>query len=80
MRTSLKKWMNSKTFLKVIIVLVTVFSLPMHAMAQLTWGTGTDVQDTPVDGGISLLVAAGIGYGAKKLYEKKQKRAKETEK
>lgn len=25
----------------------------------------------PIDGGISLLLAAGIGYGAKKIYEKR---------
>ncbi len=33
---------------------------------------GGDV-DLPIDGGLSLLVAAGVGYGAKKLKEKKAK-------
>ncbi len=27
--------------------------------------------DVPIDGGLSLLLAAGVGYGAKKLKEKK---------
>ena len=27
----------------------------------------------PIDGGISALVAAGVAYGAKKLYDKKKK-------
>jgi hypothetical protein len=27
----------------------------------------------PIDGGISLLVAAGVGYGIKKVYNKKKK-------
>ncbi|MFY7899509.1 MAG: PID-CTERM protein-sorting domain-containing protein [Chitinophagaceae bacterium] len=33
---------------------------------------GDDVSDVPVDGGLSLLVAAGVGYGAKKLKEKRK--------
>lgn len=36
-------------------------------------GFGDDVPDTiPVDGGLSLLVVAGVGYGVKKLRDKKQ--------
>jgi hypothetical protein len=31
-----------------------------------------DVNDVPVDGGLSLLVAAGVGYGAKKLKNRKK--------
>ncbi len=31
-----------------------------------------DVNDVPVDGGLSLLVAAGVGYGAKKLRDKRK--------
>ncbi len=30
-----------------------------------------DVNDVPVDGGLSLLIAAGVGYGAKKLRDRK---------
>lgn len=30
-----------------------------------------DPENVPIDGGISLLVAAGIGYGAKKMRDKK---------
>ncbi len=30
-----------------------------------------DVEDVPFDGGISLLIAAGVGYGLKKAYDKK---------
>jgi hypothetical protein len=32
--------------------------------------TGGDV-DVPIDGGLTLLIAAGAGYGAKKLNKKK---------
>jgi len=30
------------------------------------------VDDVPLDGGVSLLVAAGLGYGLKKVYDKKR--------
>jgi hypothetical protein len=36
-----------------------------------TPGFGDDVTDVPIDGGLSLLVAAGVGYGAKQLRKKK---------
>jgi hypothetical protein len=44
------------------------------------WGGGGGVGGggVPLDGGISLLVAAGVGYGAKKMAAKK-KAAEETE-
>ena len=29
--------------------------------------------EVPIDGGVSLLVAAGVAYGAKKAYDKRQK-------
>ena len=34
--------------------------------------------EVPIDGGVSLLVAAGVAYGAKKAYDKR-KRQKDTE-
>ncbi len=36
-----------------------------------------DVTDVPFDGGVSLLVAAGIGYGLKKVHDKKKAEKKE---
>ncbi len=35
-------------------------------------GFDDDVQDTPIDGGISLLVATGIGYGIKKIRDSRK--------
>ena len=32
----------------------------------------TNDADVPFDGGVSLLVAAGIGYGIKKVYDQKK--------
>ena len=44
--------------------------LPLHSFAQP--GFTDDVSDVPVDGGLSLLVAAGVGYGAKKIKNRKK--------
>jgi hypothetical protein len=42
-------------------------------------GTGNpDDTNTPFDGGVCLLVAAGIGYGVKKAYDAKRKEAAES--
>lgn len=52
-----------------IVVLLALFLLPSLLHAQP--GFGDDVDDVPVDGGLSLLVAAGVGYGVKKMRKKK---------
>ncbi len=52
------------------LILIIILVLPLISMAQPAFGD--DVMDVPVDGGLSLLAAAGIGYGAKKLREKKK--------
>ena len=54
-----------------ILALLAVLFLPTLLHAQP--GFGDDVEDVPIDGGLSLLVAAGVGYGAKKLREKRKK-------
>jgi hypothetical protein len=48
-----------------ILVLLAMICLPSILHAQP--GFGDDVDDVPLDGGLSLLVAAGVGYGVKKL-------------
>ncbi len=62
----MKKYINSHT-----IILLCILLLPTILLAQP--GFDDDVSDVPVDGGLSLLVAAGVGYGAKKLREKRNK-------
>jgi len=54
-----------------LIVLAACFLVPCLLHAQP--GFGDDTDDVPIDGGLSLLVAAGVGYGAKKLREKRKK-------
>ena len=50
-------------------LLLLFFVLPAISHAQP--GFGDDVDDVPIDGGLSLLIAAGVGYGAKKLRARK---------
>ncbi len=53
-----------------IILLCILFILPTFLHAQPVFDD--DVNDVPIDGGLSLLVAAGVGYGAKKLKNRKK--------
>lgn len=44
-----------------------LFTITFSALAQP--GFDDDVEDTPIDGGISLLVGAGIAYGIKRVHQ-----------
>jgi len=52
----------------VFVVLLFVMILPNLVMAQ---GMPEEPNDVivPLDGGLSLLVAAAVGYGSKKMYD-----------
>lgn len=64
---------------KVLALIAFAFcmSLPLYSLAQP--GGDDDVVDAPIDGGISLLVVAGIGYGAKKLHANRAAMQKEKQ-
>jgi hypothetical protein len=61
-----------------LVLCIILIALPFsHVLAGPGFGSG--IQDipagggsAPLDGGLSLLVAAGIGYGAKKFRGKKK--------
>jgi hypothetical protein len=55
---------------KVIILLLSVFTIfiPLCLLAQPP-GFEQDTNDVPIDGGLSLLLAAGIGYGIKRKFK-----------
>lgn len=55
-----------KTFIKAlpILVVIVMFALPLLAQKSNP--------NVPIDGGLSLLLAAGAGYGIKKIYKKKK--------
>jgi hypothetical protein len=52
------------------IMLFLVFAISFKALAIDNDGGLQD--DVPVDGGLSLLVAAGVGYGFKKMKNRKK--------
>jgi len=56
-----------------LLILAACIIVPCLAHAQPPDFGGEDVNDAPIDGGLSLLVAAGVGYGAKKLRAKRRK-------
>ena len=70
-----------KRYTKMILftsMLVIAFNiLPQLAMAQIDPG---EDPDAPIDGGISLLVAAGVGYGVKKARDNRKAKQKELQK
>lgn len=55
------------------LVLVIIILLPTIILAQPNNPTESDTA-APIDGGLSLLVAAGVGYGAKKVRAIKNKK------
>ena len=58
---------------KTILILLLSFAAHGSLWAQPT-GFEDDLSDTPIDGGIALLVAAGLGYGLKKTNFAKKSR------
>jgi hypothetical protein len=59
-----------KTSILKSFILLAAMIIPFLALAQ-----PADPNDTyvPLDGGLSLLVAAAVGYGSKKIYDARKK-------
>lgn len=71
--------MRTRNIIAVFGLLI-AFVLPMGLMAQPgDPGPDPDPQ-VPIDGGLSLLVAAGVGYAAKRAHDKKKANAQLGEK
>ena len=60
-----------KNLLKVLFLGISIYCMPLLASAQANPGGDVDV---PIDGGLSLLVAAGVGYAVKKGYTSPKKK------
>ena len=60
------------TVLRITLSIV-IFCIPVFALAQDPGG-GPDV---PIDGGVSLLLAAGAAYGVKKYRQHKRSKVEE---
>ncbi|GAI07108.1 unnamed protein product [marine sediment metagenome] len=63
--------MKSSIIFNTICLTAIMMLLPALLHAQPSFSD--DVVDAPVDGGLSLLIAGGIGYGMKKVREKRKK-------
>ena len=53
------------------LVLLLILVIPSMVFAQGDPCTSPDIE-CPIDGGLSLLIAAGIGLGAKKAYDRRK--------
>lgn len=65
----MKKILNIKSLIVIIVLFLPIFVLADGSLDDPPYNP-----DAPIDGGLSLLIAAGIGYGVKKIKEKKQQK------
>jgi type IV secretory pathway VirB2 component (pilin) len=66
---------NQRKMFKVLIVafsIIICMAFPFAGFAQTDPGCDPLDPLCPIDGGLSLLIAAGIGIGAKKAYDRKK--------
>ena len=56
--------------LYIILIMLICIALPMITMAQTE---PPPPEDTPIDGGLTLLLAAGAAYGIKKYRDSRKK-------
>lgn len=55
-----------------------IVAMPLIVLADPPGIGNDDVDDVPVDGGISLLIAAGVGYGIKRKIQQSASKEKDT--
>ncbi len=63
---------NTTQLIKIIYLFIVFISITSLLQAQPP-SMGGDPNSAPVDGGLSLLIAGGVGYGVKKAREKRKK-------
>jgi hypothetical protein len=61
------------------LALLLGFSLEMKAQPPDPGGGQGEPPTIPIDGGISLLLAAGVAYGGKKIYDMNKKDEVDTD-
>ena len=67
--------MNTKNKIRTLLTVTFLSCALSLVQAQGDPGGDPDPNPTnvPIDGGLSLLIAAGVGYAAKKRYDKRKK-------
>lgn len=66
-------------FLFLLVILLAFVMLPMLSIAQPVEPPVEPV-DAPIDGGLSILLAAGVGYGVKKMRDARKHKPSEKHK
>ncbi len=63
---------NTAQLIKIIYLFIVLFSISglLHAQPP----NNGDPDSAPIDGGLSLLIAGGVGYGVKKIRAKRESR------
>ena len=61
---------NTNQVIKIAYILIVLLSFSGIIHAQTD--PGADPDNAPIDGGLSLLIAGGVGYGVKKIREKRK--------
>ncbi len=71
----MKKILHPKFLILALAVLASTSIFAQLDPNSGTGGSGSDGDpDTPIDGGVSLLIAAGAAAGARKLYKNKKEK------
>ncbi len=65
---------NNFRYIVPVILLMIVGLLLSPSVSDAQPNEPTGEVDAPIDGGVSLLVAAGVGYGIKKYRDSKKKK------
>jgi len=73
---------NVSQLIKIIYLLIVILYISKFSAYADSGPSdpGVDPDSAPIDGGLSLLIAGGVGYGVKKLRKKKKKQQEELEK
>ena len=71
--------MKFKLFIAAALLIIAINFTPAIVHAQPEGPSDPDEEPTevPFDGGISILVAAGVAYGVKKKYDQQKQQEKE---
>lgn len=65
--------MKLRSLLTTAVLTIVSFLLYVPSVLAQLPDPGGDPDEIPIDGGLSLLIAAGVAYGAKKAYDKRKK-------